>query len=73
MKAGDLVMFTDDKGTYARWFYGQFAIAESVSQNLNTGDWHCRVRWLQPVLYHSSYASVSDFGVNKFEVYDENR
>ena len=72
MKVGDLVMF-NDLGTYAKWFYGKFAIAESVTQSMKTGDWHCRVRWLQQVLYHGSYTSSSDFGVDKFEVCNESR
>jgi len=66
MKVGDLVMFTDE-GTYAKWFFGQFAVAESVSQS-KSGDWHCRVRWMQPVLYYGRYTSVSDFGVDRFKV-----
>jgi hypothetical protein len=66
MKVGDLVMFVD-KGTYAKWFFGQLAVAKSVSQNTR-GAWHCRVAWLQPVKYHDSYTTVSDFRVDKFEV-----
>ena len=69
MKVGDVVMFID-RGTYAKWFFGQLAIAQSVSQN-KSGDWHCRVKWLQPVKYHDRYTTVSDFGVNKLEVYRE--
>ena len=68
MKIGDLVMFVDE-GTYAKWFYGQLAIAESVSKN-KSGNWHCRVRWLNPVKYHDRYTTISDFGCERFEVCD---
>tara|TARA_R110000851_G_scaffold25240_1_gene72786 strand:- start:6920 stop:7153 length:234 start_codon:yes stop_codon:yes gene_type:complete len=68
MKVGDLVMFNDE-GTYAKWFFGQFATVESVTQSIATGDWHCRVRWLSPVRYHDSHTTYSDFKVNNFKVY----
>ena len=66
MKVGDTVMFVCE-GTYAKWFFGQLAVAESVSQ-AQSGEWHCRVRWMQPVQYHGRYTSVSDFGVDRFKV-----
>ena len=72
MKVGDLVMFTSE-GNYAKWFFGRFAIAESVSQSPSSGEWHCRVRWLEPVKYFDRYSTVSDFACSKFEVIDENR
>ena len=70
MNVGDLVMFNDE-GTYAKWFFGQFAIAVSVTQSTETGDWHCRVRWLNPVKYHDRYTTSSDFSVDKFKVYGD--
>lgn len=57
-----------DEGTYAKWFYGKLAVAESVKQSETTNKWHCRVRWVQPVKYHNSFTAVSDFGVDRFEV-----
>jgi hypothetical protein len=69
MKMNDLVTFTNDKSRYAKWFFGQLAIAESVTQSIKTGDWHCRVRWLQPVKYFDRYATVSDFNTKNFEVH----
>jgi len=68
MKAGDLVMFIDE-GTYAKWFFGRFAVAESVSQAAS-GSWHCRVKWLEPVKYHDRYTTMSDFNVDMFEVHN---
>ena len=67
MKKGDSVMFVD-RGTYAKWFFGQLATVESVRQNDDTGVWHCRVRWLQPVRYHGRTTTVSHFSVDRFEV-----
>ena len=66
MKIGDLVMFVDN-GTYAKWFWGQLAVVERVSQ-ASDGNWHCRVNWIQPVNYHGRTTSFSDFRVNKFKV-----
>ena len=66
MKVGDLVMFVDE-GRYAKWFYGQLGICESSKPEKKA----CRVRWLQPVKYFNSFTSKSDFGWDKFEVYDE--
>ena len=66
MCVGDIVMFTG-QGVYARWFFGQLGIAESVSQS-KSGEWHCRVKWMQPVLYHGRYTSSSDFRVDNFDV-----
>ena len=69
MKIGDLVMFVDE-GTYAKWFYGKFGVVESATEK-TPGQGSCRVRWLQPVKYFTSYTSISDFGWDKFEVYPE--
>tara|TARA_E500000331_G_C16975905_1_gene591376 strand:+ start:487 stop:699 length:213 start_codon:yes stop_codon:yes gene_type:complete len=66
MKENDLVMFTDE-GTYAKWFYGKLAIVQNVSY-ANDGKLHCRVRWLQPVLYFDRTTSTSDFAADKFTV-----
>jgi len=66
MKVGDLVMFIDE-GTYAKWFYGQMAVVKSCSYSKD-GNLHCRVNWLQPVRYHDRFATVSDFGADKFQV-----
>lgn len=72
MKVGDVVMFTDITCRYAKWFYGQVAIAESVSRAID-GHQHCRVRWIQPVEYYDMYARISDFNVSKFEETYEDR
>ena len=63
MKVGDLVMFAD-KGRYAKWFFGHFAVVESATEKTQS----CRVRWLTPVKYFNNYTSVSDFGWDKFEI-----
>ena len=77
MKVGDLVMFTD-KGRYAKWFFGQMAIVESLSAIASTSKpnketVHCRVKWLQPVKYFNKFATISDFSADMFQVYNENR
>ena len=63
MKTGDLVQFIDGKGRYAPWFYSQMGEVVRMSKN-----GYCRVRWLNPVRYHESYAAVSDFKTDKFEI-----
>ena len=67
MKVGDLVRFVD-KGTYAKWFYGQMAVVKSYVAKGADGKSHCRVKWLTPVKYFDKYTSVSDFGTDKFKV-----
>ena len=64
MKVGEIVMFVDE-GRYARWFFGQLGKIESMNES-QSGERHCRVRWLQPVKYHGKYTSVSDFGIKNF-------
>lgn len=65
MKAGDVVMFVDE-GQYAKWFYGKIGIVEKSSPRRRS----CRVRWVEPVLYHQRYTSVSDFHWKNFESYE---
>ena len=69
MKVGDLVKFIDE-GTYAKWFFYQFARVESVSCGTEgtRAKVYCRVRWLFPVKYGDRYTSISDFSADKFEV-----
>ena len=67
MQIGDVVMFTCE-GSYAKWFYGQLAVVESYVQKGSDGKAHCRVRWMNPVRYFDKFATVSDFGADKFEV-----
>ena len=69
MKLGDVVMFTD-KGRYAMWFFGRLGTVESYSPAApnSTRSASCRVRWLEPVKYHDSETSFSDFSADKFEV-----
>ena len=62
MKIGDVVMFTDLKSIYAKWFYGQVGIVKSVGVN------HIRVTWLQPVKYYESFTTFSDFPMYSFGV-----
>ena len=57
---GDLVMFKPE-GRYAKWFGGRLAVIESLSDN-----GHCRVKWLTPVKYYDNWATVSDFGLDRF-------
>ena len=70
MKRGDVVMFTD-KGRYARWFFGQLGVITSGPSLSKTGEKHIRVQWIQPVPYHDSKTTVSDFAASKFEVANE--
>ena len=67
MKIGDLVKFIDE-GTYAKWFFYQFARVESVSYGSDGMPAHCRVKWVWPVKYGDRYTSMSDFSADKFEV-----
>jgi hypothetical protein len=69
MKSGDIVMFVDN-GRYAKWFFGQLAevIHYTHPEESDDGKAHCRVRWLQSVNYHGSFASISDFPTDKFEI-----
>ncbi len=60
MKVGDLVMFSNGSSTYAHWFFGEFAIVESVNNE------HCRVRWNRPIEYHDMKTAVSDFAQSNF-------
>lgn len=65
MEIGNIVMFTD-KGTYAKYFFGQLAEVISRSISKSTGKEHVRVKWNAPVKYYDSYATVSDFSADKF-------
>jgi len=71
MKTGDLVMFTDD-GRYAKWFFGKFAEVMHYTPIGCDGKAHCRVKWLDPVKYHDSHTTVSDFSADKFQVCEGN-
>ena len=66
MKVGDLVKFINE-GTYAKWFFYQFARVESISYHDN-GIAYCRVSWLFPIEYYGRYVKQSDFRADKFEV-----
>ena len=74
MKIGDVVMFVDE-GRYAKWFYGQIAVIENVTNAFTSADGktHVRVRWIQPVPYFDRFATISDFGADSFEVFNESR
>jgi len=67
VKKGDMVMFTDE-GSYGKWFFGQLGIVMRHTVHPTTRRESCRVEWLQPVLYHGRYTSVSDFSADMFEV-----
>ena len=60
MQAGNLVMFSNAKSTYAKWFLGEFGIVES------TNNGHCRVRWKRPIDYFDKKTTVSDFHQSNF-------
>lgn len=62
MKIGDLVQFSDHQDRYAKWFYSHMGEVISVTNG------HCRVKWLQPVLYYNNMTAISDFAVERFEV-----
>ena len=72
MKLGDLVMFNNTKSRYAKWFYGQFAVVDSISYTLD-GKTYSRVKWLQPVKYFDRVSTYSDFAADNFEVCNESR
>ena len=74
MKVGDVVMFVDE-GRYAKWFYGQIAVIENVTNSFTSADGktHVRVRWIQPVPYFDKFATISDFSAASFEVFNESR
>jgi hypothetical protein len=73
MKVGDLAMFIDE-GRYAKWFYGRLGIVENTTAPPNSSQrGSCRIRWLEPVRYFDGYATVSDFGWDMFEIYNETR
>ena len=75
MKIGDVVMFTNYTGRYGKWFYGQIGVVENYVNVFKSADGkaHVRVRWIQPVPYFDSFATVSNFGANNFEVFNESR
>ncbi len=64
MRAGEVVMFVDE-GRYAKWFFGKIGVVEKSTPSKRS----CRVRWLDPVLYHGKYTSVSDFAWKNFDGY----
>ena len=66
MKPGDVVMFTDEECRYARWFLGQVAVIVHYTHVGQDGNSHCRVQWMNPVPYHDSKATISDFRADKF-------
>ena len=69
MKVGDVVIFVD-KGTYAKWFFGQIGVVESSRVN-SEGKRHCAVRWLQPIDYFGRSCTFSHFSADKFKVYNK--
>ena len=71
MKAGDLVMFIDD-GRYAKWFFGKFAEVVNYTPVGRDGKAHCRVKWVNPVKYYDSHATISDFHAEKFQICEAN-
>ena len=75
MKIGEVVMFTNYTGRYGKWFYGQIGVVENYvgPERSADGKPHVRVRWIQPVPYHDRFATVSNFGANNFEVFNESR
>ena len=75
MKIGEVVMFTNYTGRYGKWFYGQIGVVENYTGPEQSADGkpHVRVRWIQPVPYFDGFATVSDFGANNFEVFNESR
>jgi hypothetical protein len=74
MKVGDIVMFNNIESKYAKWFYGQIGIVKSYSFTGDMGQHrYCRVTWLQPVKYFDSFSTHSDFKIDDFEVFHENR
>ena len=70
MKVGDIVMWTNAKSSYAKWFFGRLAEVKSVSYT-SAGKLHCRVKWLEPVKYFDKFTTISDFGAKNFGVTNE--
>ena len=63
-KIGDVVIFKAE-GRYAKWFGGRLAVIENISYG-SDAKLHCRVRWLEPVPYFDSVATISDFSLDRF-------
>jgi hypothetical protein len=68
MKKGDLVMFIDDTGRYAKWFFGQMGELDKDPSKGTDGKLHVSISWLRPVKYHDSHATISHFSADKFRV-----
>ena len=64
MKVGDVVTFVNKESRYAKWFLYQIGMVEEASQN------YCRVRWINPVPYFKSFATISDFHQSCYEVHE---
>lgn len=71
MNVGDIVMFTNASSRYSKWFLGHIGEIQSCNYAA-TGSLHFRVKWLEPIRYFDSFATISDFAAKNFEVYDEN-
>ena len=74
MKVGDVVMFSNYTGRYSM-FYGHIGVVERYTDETKSADGkaHVRVRWIQPVPYHGREATISNFGADNFEVFNESR
>ena len=66
MKIGDVVMFTS-KCSYSKWFFGKVGIITSYRKEASDGYPYCSVKWMHPVPYFHSLATVSSFRADKFE------
>ena len=63
MQVGDIVMFSDEKGTYAKYFYGAIGTITSI------GNSHCSVKWRPPgPLYFGRRTTKSSLEMSRFTV-----
>lgn len=63
MKVGDIVMFSNENSTYAKYFYGAIGTIDSTSTV------HCTVAWLPPgPLYFGKRVPASSFAMADFSV-----
>ena len=63
MKPGDIVIFSNENSTYAKYFYGAIGTIRSTSTE------HCSVEWFPPgPLYFERRVPASSFPIGNFSV-----
>lgn len=63
MQTGDIVMFSDENSTYAKYFYGAIGTVKSTKNG------YCSVAWRSPgPLYFGRRVPASSFPIENFSV-----